>query len=218
MANSPQNEMERHVFEEMGYEQLPTGRWYLPDRRPTPLPERVKKYPYTQFCRACRSRFGSKKYYDAFCGSCRNTMAGTQKQLEFILNAHSNGGDVQDLLGKITGILGCPCCLWEGNEGRLQPMTIEGIREYLPGWIVAAHCHWMHHIFWNRFPRSLRFARKEHWDRQQESERAMQFVKEYVKKHPPVIEVVCIAQVEVPIEQSGGITTVEVPLNSARAY
>jgi hypothetical protein len=145
-------------------------------------------------------------------------MAGTQKQLESILDAHSNGSDVPELLRKIAGILGCPCCLWEGNEGRLHPKTIEGIREYLLGWIVAAHCHWMHHIFWNRFPRSLRFAREEHWDRQQESERAMQFLKEYVKKHPPVIEVVCVAQVEVPIEQDGGIKTVEGPLNSARAY
>jgi hypothetical protein len=116
VANSPRNETERHVFELMGYQQLPSGEWYLPDRRSLMSPELREKYPNTHFCRACGSRFGSKKYNDAFCGSCRNTMAGTQGQIEAILKANSD--DIPVLLRKITEVLACPCCLWEGNAGR----------------------------------------------------------------------------------------------------
>jgi hypothetical protein len=190
-SNVPQNEMERHVFEDMGYEELPTGQWYRPDRQLPRLPELVEKYPYIHNCRSCRRRFGSKKYHDAFCGSCRDTMAATQQQIESILNTSSDGTEEAQfaLIGKITEILECPYCLWQGNEGRYQPKIIALIRECLPDWIAASHGHQMRHIYWNRFPRSLRFERTEHWDSQEKAERSMQFLKDYFKKNPPIFEI-----------------------------
>jgi hypothetical protein len=67
-------------------------------------------------------------------------------------------------------------------------------------------------VFWNRFPRSLKYARKKHWEKHDQAQRAMQLVREYAEKNPPVLGVACVAQVEVPFKPQGRITTVEIPL------
>ena len=107
--------------------------------------------------------FRSKQYHDAFCDSCRSTMADTRKMIEAILDASANGtAEVRAVaLTKVKEILECPWCFWQANEGRHEPKNFDLIREYLPDWNVASHCHWMHHNFWNRFSDQIEVCSEE---------------------------------------------------------
>ena len=215
VANSPQDELERHVYEDMGYVQLPTGQWIWPDQRPGPSVEVIEKNPYGHVCRACRSRFRSKRYHDAFCGSCRSTMANTRRVIEAVLDASTNGAaEVQAAaLRKVKAILECPWCFWQANEGRHEPKNFDLIREYLSDWIVASHCHWMHHNFWNRFPSKSKFVPKKDWEQHVTGLRLLRSLEEQFRKQPPVLELARMAEVEVPIQADGGITSIEIPID-----
>jgi hypothetical protein len=191
----------------MGYVQLPTGQWIWPDQRPGPSVEVIEKNPYGHVCRACRSRFRSKRYHDAFCGSCRSTMANTRRVIEAVLDASTNGAaEVQAAaLRKVKAILECPWCFWQANEGRYEPKNFDLIREYLSDWIVASHCHWMHHNFWNRFPSKSKFVPKKDWEQHVTGLRLLRSLEEQFRKQPPVLELARMAEVEVPIQADGGI-------------
>ena len=51
-------------------------------------------------------------------------------------------------------------CGWFANWGRIRPRSARGVLESLPDWVEAMHCHFMHHVFWSRFPYSKRFFPK----------------------------------------------------------
>ena len=214
MDNQPKDEIERHVWEDMGYVQLPTGEWVWPDERPGPSVEVMEKYPHGHVCRACRWRFRSRQYHDAFCGSCRSIMASTRTKIEVVLNATANGTpEVQvEGLRKVQTILEYPWCFWQANAGRFEPESVQLIREYLSEWITAAHGHWMHHNFWNRFPNKSKFVRKEDWEQHVRTERLMRSLEDELERNPPVLEVGRIAEVEFPMNADGGITSVEISI------
>lgn len=191
VAGSPQDEAERHMWEAMGYEQLPTGDWYEPEEPLGPSLRFMSKYPYGQVCKACRDHFRSTKYHDAFCQSCRSIMELTRKEIELVLNA---AGDCTEeanweVLRKVQAILECPRCFWHANEGRTEPADIDLIRKYLDDWIVAAHLHWMRHNFWNRFPIKSKFVSKEDWKQQVETNNLFEDLNNYAKKNPNIIEI-----------------------------
>jgi hypothetical protein len=189
---APKDEDERFLWKELGYEQLPDGRWY----RPMPIrglsPEIIRKQPHGHVCKACRDLFRSKKYHDGWCPSCRAITDRTQRGIEAILGARERASRPPEMaLQDVLRALRCPMreCGWQGNEGRIQRAQYVSIRGYLRDWVVASHLHWMRHVFWNRFPFSSRFVSKDAW-KQHKAERDLhESLAEHFRKHPPIIEI-----------------------------
>ena len=135
--------------------------------------------------------------------------------IEAVLDASTNGAaEVQAAaLIKVKAIPECPWCFWQANEGRYEPKNFDLIREYLSDWIVASHCHWMHHNFWNRFPSKSKFVPKKDWEQHVTGLRLLRSLEEQFRKQPPVLELARMAEVEVPIQADGGITSIEIPID-----
>ena len=180
------------MWEAMGYKQLPTGEWYeVEEESLGPSLEFMHRYPHGHVCRACRDHFRSTKYHDAFCESCRSTMKKTREAIEKVLDAASKGNEKAnaDALRKVQGILECPRCHWNANQGRFEPVDVKLIREYLGSWIEAAHIHWMRHNFSNRFPYSSKFVSKERWKEHVEMSKLFEALDRYRRKNPNIIEI-----------------------------
>jgi hypothetical protein len=192
VTGSPQGETERRVWEEMGYKQLPTGEWYeADDQNPGPSLEFMRRYPHGHVCKACRDHFRRTKYHDAFCQSCRSIVELDRQKIESILGADSDGGQEvrEDTFYQIQFALECPRCGWQANEGRIEPRDTQRIREYLGGWLEAAHIHWMRHNFWNRFSTRPKSISKEDWQEEMESKKLFTALMEYERKSPNIIEI-----------------------------
>ena len=168
LAGAPRDQLERNMWEAMGYRLLQTGDWYEPEAPVGPSADFVRRYPYGQVCKACRDHFRSTKYHDAFCQSCRSIMTETRKDIEIVLNTAGGGSEEANWkrLWKIQELLECPWCSWHANAGRNEPADVQLIKKYLDDWIVAAHLHWMRHNFANRFPTKPKFVSKREWNKQ----------------------------------------------------
>jgi hypothetical protein len=188
---SPATDELRELWEHFGYKQLPDGRWYEPKPLRLPDPEFVRRYPYHQTCKACRTPFRSKRYRDAFCPSCDSILKEKQTKIEADLRdlAKVSLASGETALKLVLEAIRCPLCDWDGNTGRYQPLDIPRILEYLPEWIVSSHTHWMKHIFWNRFPCKSKFVGKQAWARHSEELASSRLLDEYARRIPPIIEI-----------------------------
>ncbi len=204
---------------EGGFVALPSGEWILPDDPDfRPSLATLEKHPYGHICKACRSPFRSERARAPFCRSCRRIMDLAIKKLEGILRRVLDGlsEDRRKAWEEIEKEIACPICGWAGNQTRYEPDNILQMLKLFPGWVEVTHRHFMRHVFWNRFPRSLRFASKERWEERAQEERASRIIEEMFEREPPTIELDQIAEVEVPISPAGGLTTVEIDLSSSR--
>jgi hypothetical protein len=89
-------------------------------------------------------------------------MQEQRNRLEAIIRRvrHASEDEQRQAWEEIEQELRCPRCDWQGNKGRDEPGDVRLWPPYLEDWIAAAHCHFMHHAFWNRFPYLRRFAPK----------------------------------------------------------
>jgi hypothetical protein len=191
VRGAPKDEDDRFLWENLGYKQLPDGRWY------NPLPVRgfstefIREYPHGHNCKACKTLFRSKKYHDGYCSSCRAIMERKTHELKKILDGID--GSTPELqatvLYRVLTALECPLCEWQSNEGRHRPESVILIREYLNDWVVASHLHWMKHIFWNRLPFKTKFVSKTAWEQHKAERELYESLAEHLRKNPPIIEV-----------------------------
>jgi hypothetical protein len=191
---APKDDDARFIWEKvMGYKQLLTGEWYEPKPLRLPHPDLVREFPYPQNCKACKSRFRSKKYYDAYCPSCTWIMEEQKRELERILDGftHATADSGRLALEKVLDVLRCPTCEWEGNAGRYQPKSLESLRDCLNDWIESAHLHWMRHNFWNRFSTKAKSLKRADWEKHEKERAFFEMLAEYARKHPPIIEIEC---------------------------
>ena len=79
LAGAPRDQLERNMWEAMGYRLLQTGDWYEPQAPVGPSAEFVRRYPYGQVCKACRDNFRSTKYPDAFLSVLPQYHGGSQE-------------------------------------------------------------------------------------------------------------------------------------------
>lgn len=105
-------------------------------------------------CRACRDLFYSHQARESLCGSCRLIVEDRVKALEAIVTGSS---DVAQAFARVKAELKCSDCQQRWPGRKRPPKTIEQLRAALPAWALADHCHFMRHVFFNRFPYSKRF-------------------------------------------------------------
>lgn len=162
MTSPPQTEEEKIIAREMGFVELPSGQWVLPDPVFSPPLPVIQKYPYGHKCKVCKSAFRSQKARDSYCPSCHIIMEDEKRRLEGVLRSalEAPGEEQRKAWEKIENVLICPApnCGWLGNQGRCEPSDIRLMLAYVPDWVLAAHRHFMRHAFWNRFPYTRRFA------------------------------------------------------------
>ena len=124
--------------------------WFESLSPPWPPPGILREH-YRHRCQACRQPFFSKRGRDRFCDSCRRIIATRTDELETIAK---NAGQ-----RAVLEALECSDCGWVGfNSNRATPQNSPVLLEYLPAWAAKAHCHFMHHVFFNRFRPCRRFA------------------------------------------------------------
>jgi hypothetical protein len=191
LVGAPQNELQRNMWESLGYQLLETGDWYEPEEPTGPSLEFMRRYPHGHVCKACNDHFRSTEYHDAFCQSCRSIMEITRKEFELVLDAAGDGSEEANLkvLWRVQVILECPRCSWHANEGRTEPADVDLIRKYVGGWIEAAHRHWMGHNFWNRSAIKPRNVSTEDWKEEVEMEKVFSDLNNYARKNPNIIEI-----------------------------
>jgi hypothetical protein len=191
LAGAPQNELERHMWEALGYQLLPTGDWCELEEPIGPSSGFIRRYPHGHVCKACLDHFRSTEYHDAFCQSCRSIMELTRKEIELVLDAAGDCSEEANwkVLRKVQKILECPRCFWHANEGRTELPDVDLIRKYLGDWIVAAHLHWMRHNFWNRSAIKPRNVSTEDWKAEVEQKQVFSELHDYGKKNPNIIEI-----------------------------
>ncbi len=170
----------------MGARQLRSGKWVLPEPSRTP-PLSVIQYGPGHTCRACKEVFRSERQRDRYCRSCRAIIdrkgAELTNQLKSTLNlsAEEQRKALESIEEKLTcdyRISPTAKCGWHSNAGRYIPTDTELILKRLPAWVARDHCHYMRHVFWNRFPYSPRFF--PHFS--SDSERAEQYRLHYDQK------------------------------------
>ncbi len=183
-----------------------------PNFRPS-LPV-LRKYPHGHNCKACKSSFRSTRARDPYCPSCHNTINDKLRKLDLLLRAVLKLPEEKRRRAweGIEKELICPICGWAGNQNRHEPESIQQMLDFLPRWVETAHRHFMHHAFWNRFPKSLRFAPQAAWEKIAEEERAVRTLAELFEEEPPSLEIVPLGGFQVPISSAGGLTTVEIDL------
>lgn len=183
-----------------------------PDFSPT-LPA-VQKYPYGHHCKACKSSFRSTTARDPYCPSCHNIINDKLRRLDLILRAALKLSEEKQRRAweEIEKELTCPICGWAGNQNRFEPQNIQEILGFLPRRVETIHSHSMHHVFWNRFARSLRFAPQTDWEKRAQEERAFRDLDELFDKEPPSLAIVPLSEFHIPMNSTGGITAVEIDL------
>ncbi len=105
-------------------------------------------------CKACRSPFHSFQKRDSLCGSCRRIIARWIERLE----NEVCGMEIEAAKQRVFSDLACQDCShhrWSGRK--TDAPTMEVLLQKLPKWVELAHCHFMRHVFFNRFPYSRQF-------------------------------------------------------------
>lgn len=106
--------------------------------------------------------FRSENARDAYCQSCLSNISNTVYELEAIRGRSlANEITKRKAYAEIEQKLTCPICGWSGNEGRSVPKDPEDAD--LKSWATQDHCHYMRHVFWNRFGYSPRFTSLAAW-------------------------------------------------------
>lgn len=214
LANPPRTEEERQIALANGFVELASGEWVMPEPDFSPSLQALQKYPYGHSCKACRSGFRSTTARDPYCPSCHHIINDKLRKLDLILRAALKLPEEKQRRAweNIEKELICPICGWGGNQNRYGPENIQEMLGFLPRWVETDHSHFMHHVFWNRFTKSLRFAPKAAWEERAEEERVSRALIERFGGEPPSLEIVPLGEFEVPPNSAGGATTVEINL------
>lgn len=167
VKNPPKTPGQVAYAEYIGARRLPSGIWVLVDPSRTPPLSVIQQYGPGHTCKACRDVFRSKKPRDRYCRSCRaiidNTTAELIDALKSVLSLSPEAQRkalqvVEERLTCTYPVTPTAHCGWYANTGRHAPYhDARRILERLPAWVARAHCHFMRHVFWNRFSYSPRF-------------------------------------------------------------
>ena len=117
-------------------------------------------------CRACKSYFQSERSRLRWCPFCSATITRETDRLTTLLESvQDSPPEMQkEAISEMWDALTCKDlirrgkeCGWRGNGQRYIPKDALRMKTCIEGWVITAHCHFMRHIFWNRFLPSYRF-------------------------------------------------------------